>query len=170
MGFEAYLALGSNIGDREKNIIGAIGFIGEIPGTTLLKVSNLYETKPVGYLDQDKYLNAVIKVITDVEPLALLKKTQSIEDKLGRIRKIRWGPRSIDIDILMYDDLIVEHPELTIPHSRMSGRAFVLVPLVEVYEGSHITGFKTGIETLLEACIDRNGVKFYKTSITYRSG
>lgn len=162
MDSEVYLALGSNVGDREKNIKDAITLLSKIQGVAILKASNLYETEPVGYLDQDKFLNAVVRIKTDIEPLALLKEIQSVEDLLGRVRKIRWGPRSMDIDILMYDDLELSYPELVIPHPRMSERAFVLVPLIEVYEGYNITGMKTNMEKLLKACSDRDGVRFYK--------
>lgn len=126
-----YIALGSNLGDRAGNITKAIGLLRE-KGSTLLKSSTMIETEPVGGPPQDKFLNAVIKIKTDCSPDELLSRCLSIEQKLGRVRTIPNGPRTVDLDILLYDDLTVNTPQLTIPHPRMWERDFVLEPLKEI--------------------------------------
>jgi len=127
----AIIAIGANIGDREKNIIDAINYIIE-EGIDVVKVSSIIETEPYGYLDQPKFLNLVIEVKTDKTPQELLSTLLEIERKLKRERKIRFGPRTIDLDIIFYDDLIVEEENLTIPHKDMQNRYFVLKPLSEI--------------------------------------
>lgn len=127
----AYLGLGSNLGDRGGNIAKAAALLQE-KGTTLLKISSIVETDPVGGPAQDKFLNAVIKVETTLSPLELLNHCHAIEQKLGRVRTVANGPRTIDVDILLYDRLVLDTPLLKIPHPRMSERAFVLGPLKEI--------------------------------------
>ncbi len=126
----AYLGLGSNLDDREANIASALKMLGQ--ETQIVKVSSLYETEPVGHKDQPWFLNCVCSVETDLSPRALLKFVKAIERKLGRKPTRRFGPRLIDIDILFYDSLVFDSPELTIPHPRLVERAFVLVPLKEI--------------------------------------
>jgi 2-amino-4-hydroxy-6-hydroxymethyldihydropteridine diphosphokinase len=126
----AYLGLGSNLGEREANIASALKMLGQ--EARIVKVSSLYETEPVGYKDQPWFLNCVCSVETDLSPQALLKLAKTIEKNLGRKPTHRFGPRLIDIDILFYDDLILDSPDLTIPHPRLMERAFVLVPLKEI--------------------------------------
>jgi len=126
-----YLALGSNLGDRAGFIQRAIEELKE-GGLRILKVSTVIETDPVGGPAQDKYLNAVLKVSTDYSPQELQLLTQSIEKKLGRVKKIRNGPRVIDIDILLYDDIKLVTSKLLIPHPRMFERSFVMGPLKEI--------------------------------------
>ena len=125
-----YLALGSNLGDREQSIHKAIQALKK-DGVSILKVSSIIETDPVGPL-QDKFLNAVLKGKTQLSPEELLEVIQSVERKLGRVRKIINGPRTIDIDILLYDDIKLVSRRLIIPHPRMMERSFVLEPLKEV--------------------------------------
>lgn len=127
-----YLSLGSNLGDKEDNLQKAVYLIGKIPGIRIRAKSSLYQTDPVGYLDQDWFLNAVLKVDTSLSPLELLDKTQGVETALGRKRLIHWGPRSIDIDILLYNQETILLPRLTVPHPEMHKRGFVLVPLNEI--------------------------------------
>ncbi|MGI6296735.1 MAG: 2-amino-4-hydroxy-6-hydroxymethyldihydropteridine diphosphokinase [Armatimonadota bacterium] len=131
MGRWAYLALGANIGDKEKTIRQAVRLL-ETGGCELTAASSLYATKPVGYTDQPDFLNAVIAVETDLSPYELLALCNSVERKLGRERTIRWGPRVIDIDILLYEDVEISETTLTLPHPSMLQRAFVLVPLAEI--------------------------------------
>ncbi|MDD2497409.1 MAG: 2-amino-4-hydroxy-6-hydroxymethyldihydropteridine diphosphokinase [Desulfitobacteriaceae bacterium] len=128
----AYLSLGSNLGDKETNLQKAVDLIGKIPGVQIKAKSSLYQTDPVGYLEQDCFLNAVLKVETSLSPLELLDKTQEVEKALGRKRLIHWGPRSIDIDILLYNQETILLPRLTVPHPEMHKRGFVLVPLNEI--------------------------------------
>ena len=127
---EAYLSLGSNIGDRLQNLSRAVSLLDRPEeGIHVLDVSPVYETDPVGYKDQDDFLNIVVRIETKLEPLALLAVCQRIESALHRVREIRWGPRTIDVDILTYGDLTMNTQRLTIPHPRMEERGFVQVPL-----------------------------------------
>ena len=126
-----YIGLGSNLGDREKNIKNAVRLL-QNQHFVVDKISTMIETEPVGFLDQEKFLNAVLKGTTQLSPVDLLRQTQSIEKKLGRTKTIRNGPRTIDIDILLYDQEKISTPPLTIPHPRMWEREFVLGPLKEI--------------------------------------
>jgi len=125
-----YLALGSNLGNREKNLSEALQRLHEV--VDLHKISSVYETEPVGYLDQPRFLNMVCYGQTPSSPDGLLRSVKAIEEALGRQPSFPNAPRPIDIDILLYDNLCLETKHLTIPHPRMSERAFVLVPLVEI--------------------------------------
>jgi len=126
-----YLGLGSNLGDREKNIQNAVRLLGD-HDVVVLQLSTIIETDPVGFLDQQKFLNAVVKGRTKLSPFELLSLTQSIEKKLGRQKTFLNGPRAIDIDILLYDQEKVNTPQLSIPHPRMWQREFVMRPLKEI--------------------------------------
>lgn len=127
-----FLGLGSNLGDREANVRTACERIASQPGIRLRRVSSLYLTAPIGYVDQPDFVNAVAVIETKIEPVDLLHVVQGIEREMGRVRNFRWGPRVIDIDVLVYDGRTVDTPELTIPHPRMMERAFVMAPLSEI--------------------------------------
>ena len=127
-----YLGLGSNLGDREGYLVRACGLLHQHPAVTVQAVSSLYETAPLGFTAQDAFLNAVARVHTILRPESLLAVTQAVESRLGREPAIRWGPRVIDIDILLYDALQVRRPFLDIPHNALRERLFVLVPLSEL--------------------------------------
>ena len=127
-----YLALGSNIGEREVFLARAIERLEASGKVHISKRSSLYETEPVGAGGQPWFLNMVVKARTELDPQALLMLTTSVEDALGRTRTTRWAPRTIDIDILLYDDLRVTRDDLVIPHPEMHRRRFVLIPLLEV--------------------------------------
>lgn len=127
-----YIGIGSNLGNRKKNIEKAIELLKKVKGIKVLKVSSIIETEPLGGPPQQKYLNGVIKLITELEPLELLKVLQKIENRLGRIRKEKNGPRTIDLDILLYGEKLIDEPNLKIPHPRMFEREFVLKPLFEI--------------------------------------
>lgn len=127
-----FIGIGSNLGDREKNIANAIDCLKNEPKITIEKISSIIETVPVGGPPQNKYLNGVIKISTVLSPENLLEVLQNIENKLGRKRSLRFGPRTIDLDILLYDDRIIDNPRLKIPHPRMYEREFVLKPLFEI--------------------------------------
>lgn len=131
MGTSAYLALGSNLGDRLGTLQRAVDLLGEREGIEVLRSSRVYETEPVGP-PQPAYLNAVLEIATDLEPRGLLEASLEIEAALGRERSEPWGPRTLDVDVLMYDELEVREPDLQIPHPRMHERGFVLVPLGEL--------------------------------------
>ncbi|MCR1934823.1 2-amino-4-hydroxy-6-hydroxymethyldihydropteridine diphosphokinase [Clostridium tepidum] len=129
----AYIAFGSNIGDKENYIKKALEKMQEV-GMNVVKVSNIYETEPYGVLDQDNFLNGVAKIETNLEPENLIKELLDIEKQLDRVRKRRWGPRTIDLDIIFYDDLIINEKDLVIPHKDMENREFVLKPLCDIDE------------------------------------
>ncbi len=129
---DAYIALGSNMGDKEEYIKEAIRELINSGHIELISKGGLYETEPVGYDDQPYFYNTVIEVMTDLTPIELLDLTQSIENKLHRVRTIKNGPRTIDLDILLYDDLEMDTERLIIPHPRMYERAFVLCPLKDI--------------------------------------
>ena len=128
----AYLGLGSNLGDRRGNIDEAVRRLGETPGVTVTKVSSIYETKPVGGPEQPDFLNAACEVETQLQPRELLREAQRIEREMGRVRTVRWGPRNIDIDILLCGDVVIDGGDLTVPHPRLAEREFVLRPLAEI--------------------------------------
>lgn len=130
----AYIGIGSNIGDREANCLRAVEFLAE--AGRVIAVSSLYCSEPVGYRSQEDFINAVVALETGRSPLDLLAACQSIEDRLERKRTVRWGPRTIDLDILLYGDLVMTLPELVIPHPLMAVRRFVLVPLAEIAPGA----------------------------------
>ena len=134
---KVYLSLGSNIGNRQKYIESAIELIGKTEGIEILKKSELYETSPVGYVEQNLFLNTVIKIETDFSAREILKIINKIENELDRKREIRWGPRTIDIDILIFSDKKINETDLIIPHKEMFNRLFVLVPLIEIYDGEY---------------------------------
>jgi 2-amino-4-hydroxy-6-hydroxymethyldihydropteridine diphosphokinase len=127
-----YVGLGSNIGDRTQHMVQACAALNQQADITLQAVSSLYKTDPVGVTEQDWFLNAVARLDTALSPAALLSVTQATEQRLGRVPTFRWGPRCIDIDILLYDKLEVRSPDLIIPHALLHERAFVLVPLHEL--------------------------------------
>ena len=127
-----YIGLGSNLGDRQRNIEDAIQRLREASGIEVKKKSNIYETEPVGGPDQPKYLNGVIDIDTELEPRQLLLTLQEIENQLGRERSVKDGPRTIDLDILTYGQETVDEPDLKIPHHRMHDREFVQRPLREL--------------------------------------
>lgn len=127
-----YLGLGSNIGDRAQHLVDACATLHRHPAITVQRVSSLYHTAPVGFTAQDWFLNAVACLHTTLRPPALLCVTQATERRLGRVTTQRWGPRLIDLDILLYDALQMQTPYLTIPHAALHERRFVLVPLAEL--------------------------------------
>lgn len=129
---DIYLGLGSNLGDRLQMMKAAVAFLKSSGHFQNVRVSSLYETDPVGYTDQPPFLNAVFCGETDLSPQDLLALCQSVESHLERVRLIRWGPRTIDADILLMGTQQVNEPELQIPHPRMLERSFVLIPLMEV--------------------------------------
>ena len=127
----AYLGLGTNLGNRRDNLKNAIAALAE--WCTVLDVSKIYETAPVGIADQPSFLNMAVKIETRLEPLPLLRALKGLEKSLGRTEGVRWGPRLIDIDILLYDDRhVVEDDILEVPHPRMTERRFALAPLADV--------------------------------------
>ena len=126
----AYIGIGSNRGDKKAACRRAIKLLGK--AGRIVAASSFYCTEPVGYPDQEEFVNAVVELETPLSPPALLAQCHVIEDELGRSRLVRWGPRTIDLDILLYGEAVLNDAELTIPHPLMSTRAFVLIPLAEI--------------------------------------
>ena len=155
-----FVALGSNLDHPAVHVQRAMRDIEELPETALLKVSSLYETAPVGLMDQPPFVNAVARVATMLSPHEFLARLHAIEAQHGRLRNSlseqRNGPRTLDLDILIYDDLQISERGLTIPHPRMCERAFVLVPLVEIAPDINIPG--KGFARELLAALDCTGV------------
>lgn len=129
----AAIALGSNLGDRRGILEGAIAELGRTAGVAVLKLSSFHETRPIGGPPgQGLFLNAAAVLETSLDPPGLLRVLQAIENQFGRIRSVHWGERTLDLDLLLFDDQIIDTPELTIPHPRMAVRRFVLEPLAEI--------------------------------------
>lgn len=129
---KAFISIGSNIGERDQYLAEAIASLNNRADTTVEKVSSIYETAPVGYTNQANFLNVVILIETSLSAEDLLVACQKIEQELGRKRTIRWGPRTVDLDILLYNEKSIESERLIIPHPRMAERGFVLIPLLEI--------------------------------------
>jgi 2-amino-4-hydroxy-6-hydroxymethyldihydropteridine diphosphokinase len=132
---EAFVGLGSNLGDRLENLATAVAMISREPGFALRNVSLAYESEPIGP-PQPRYLNAVARIATLLSPRATLQRLQAIEEQMGRVRRERWGSREIDLDLLLYGDRLVTETGLQIPHPLLEGRAFALVPLAEIAPGA----------------------------------
>jgi len=156
----AVLALGSNVGDRANNLQCALDALIESGVLTDVVVSSIYETDPVGGPDQGPYLNAVLRGLTKLDPAELLANTHLIEDQLGRVRTIHWGPRTIDIDILAYNQEVMATEDLTIPHPRAHERTFVLMPWNEIDAEYEIPG-RGKVSTCL-AALPQGGIELYE--------
>ena len=153
------LALGTNLGDRPGNLRAAIAALP--PVVTVHEQSFVYETLPWGVIDQPSFLNMVVIGETGQRPQELLKSLKELETQLGRIPSIHYGPRKIDIDILFYDNLILETPELTLPHPHLHERAFVLVPLAEIAPDLVHPVLGKPVHELLDK-LDRSDIKLFK--------
>ena len=131
---KVYVGLGANLGDREATMRQAVELLAATPGIELVAVSTLRETDPVGYADQPRFLNGVAALETELAPRGLLDRLLAVERELGRVRGEgpRFGPRTIDLDLLLYGDEVVEKPGLVVPHPRLTDRQFVLEPLHEL--------------------------------------
>jgi 2-amino-4-hydroxy-6-hydroxymethyldihydropteridine diphosphokinase len=150
-GHRVFLGLGSNLGDRRENLLGALRLLDGMEGIEIIEVSSVYETAPWGVTDQPVFLNMVALASTSSDPRGVLDTCMEVENELGRVRGERWGPRLIDVDILLYDDLEIEQEDLIIPHPRISERDFVLVPLFELRPeislpgaGERLYGYQAG--------------------------
>lgn len=151
------MALGGNLGDRAAYLLQALSRLSRLPETRLLRLSPVYETDPVGP-PQPPYLNLVAELDTRLPPRALLEALLGIEQALGRVRREPWGPRTVDLDLLLYGDLVLKEEGLEVPHPRLHQRAFVLVPLCDlVPQGRHPVLGRTFAELL--AALDPSGVR-----------
>jgi 2-amino-4-hydroxy-6-hydroxymethyldihydropteridine diphosphokinase len=160
-----YLSLGSNKGDREKYIGRAIEALGAC-GIRITRKSSLYETEPVETVSKGWFLNCVVEAETDLLPPQLMHRLLDIERALGRRRRVPRGPRFIDMDILLYEDRVVNSEQLEIPHPRMAERRFVLVPFAEIAPEARHPVFKKTIAELLEETADRSEVRPYQAKAT----
>lgn len=161
---EVFFSLGSNIEPKAERLAQARSELAKLPTTEITDVSSLYRTAPVGRTDQDWFLNQVVRGRTQLPPDDLLERALAIEAALGRVRHERWGPRTIDIDILLYGEHVQNDPTLTLPHPRMTERAFVLVPLAELAPERRIGSLtvREHLEALADA--ERRGVEVFTTS------
>ena len=139
-----FLSLGANLGDRLDNLSKAIEKLGVF--SNLIRLSSIYETDPWGYIDQPHFYNQVVKIETDIGPVELLHQIKKVEQEIGRTPSFKYGPRLIDLDILLFDDLVLSTPELVVPHPQLMNRAFVLVPLAEINPDLEIPGMTGTIE------------------------
>jgi len=153
-----YLSLGSNVGDRSQNLRTAIAALDDA-GVSVRRISKIYETEPVDYLDQDWFLNCVVEGETTLGAAELLQGLRRIEQNMGSAKAFAKGPRIIDLDILYFDDAVIDSAGLQVPHPRMADRRFVLVPLAEIAPGlRHPVTQKTAVE-MLQATSDRSEVR-----------
>nr|WP_272944769.1 2-amino-4-hydroxy-6-hydroxymethyldihydropteridine diphosphokinase [Gorillibacterium massiliense] len=145
---EACISLGSNLGDRMDYLERAIRLLDQHPNVSVLRRSAVYETDPVGYTDQGPFLNMAVAVKTDLTAEELLAFMLETEQVLGRVREIRFGPRTLDLDLILYGKEIKGTPQLTVPHPRMGERAFVLIPLAEIVADDAVPGIDSLAERL----------------------
>jgi len=164
MGHIAYIGIGSNLGDKIDQCKRAISEILKADHHRLLAKSPFFKTQPVGYTAQDWFVNGVIKIETDLEPFDLLKTIKTIESKLGRVKTFQWGPRSIDLDILFFNEREIKAEGLQIPHPLLHERQFVLIPLAEIDPGLIHPVLKKTVQELLENLKQDQGVEKIQTS------
>ncbi len=157
-----FLGLGSNICNRETYLRKAVSALGDREDVQINRISSIYETEPWGKKDQDVFLNQVAEIETELGPRKLMAVCQEIEKSLGREKNEKWGPRTIDIDLLLFGDQIVDENNLHVPHPRLSERLFVLIPLCEVASGVIVPGLGQTVQNVLERCPDRGSVKLYR--------
>jgi dihydroneopterin aldolase / 2-amino-4-hydroxy-6-hydroxymethyldihydropteridine diphosphokinase len=159
MSHTAFIAIGSNLGTPKENCIEAIDIISSNPDIKITSKSSFYQTAPVGNTEQDWFINSVIKISTKLNPDILLSALLKIESKMGRIRKEKWGPRIIDLDLLFYDNLVIKKKDLTLPHPEIQKRNFVLQPLNEIGENFIHPTLQKRISTLLKESKDNSVIK-----------
>ncbi|WP_107839597.1 2-amino-4-hydroxy-6-hydroxymethyldihydropteridine diphosphokinase [Metasolibacillus meyeri] len=157
---DVFLSIGTNIGEREGNLKQAVQLLRE--QVEVVKVSAVYETAPVGYIDQPSFFNIAVHVQTERTAEEALAVCQSIENELGRVRDIRWGPRIIDLDILLFNQESIGTDSLIVPHPRMYERAFVLVPLVEISESFESGQITQARDTLAKLDLRQEGITLWK--------
>ncbi|MGE9294927.1 MAG: 2-amino-4-hydroxy-6-hydroxymethyldihydropteridine diphosphokinase [Puniceicoccales bacterium] len=152
----AYIGMGSNLGDRAESLRAAVERLRAEPGIDVMRTSPFYETAPIGPVKQGQFLNAVLEVQTAHSPYALLHRLRRIENESGRIRRERWGPRTLDLDLLAHGQAVIATPELTLPHPEATHRAFVLAPWADLAPDFFLRG--QTVREWLAAC-DQTGVR-----------
>ncbi len=155
----AYIGIGSNLGDRVRQCEKAISEILRVDGNELLARSSFFRTEPLGYTSQPWFVNGVVKIATDLDPVSLFQSLKTIEGLLGRTETFRWGPRSIDLDLLFFNQACIETPEIKIPHPRIHERKFVLVPLAEIDSNLLHPVFKKTVRDLLNEMKEPQGIE-----------
>lgn len=160
----AYLGLGSNLGDREAVLEMAVHALNQSQHIAVTKFSSVYETEPWGGVKQEPFLNQVVEIETDLAPINLLSVCQKIEIDSDRRKTVKWGPRTLDIDILLYGTQTVQTDDVVIPHPRMAERKFVLVPLAEIAPDVVIAGVGQTVQQVLLECSDKGLVKRFYSS------
>ena len=159
---KVYIGLGTNVGDRESNLKDAISELAAVPEIEIVSLSSIYETNPVGYLEQGKFLNMVVCINTTFDAQTLVVTCMKIEQNLGRKREIRWGPRTIDLDILLYNQENIVTKNLIVPHPRMLDRAFVVIPLVEIDKDIILPNMEKPIREIMDDIPEKEGVRIWK--------
>lgn len=154
----AYLGLGANLGDPVQMLIEAVHALSAVDGITVSRCSSLYRTSPVGKTDQPDFINMVVRVETTLPPEQIMTRLLDIERRLGRVRTDRWGPRTIDIDLLVYGQSTIETESLTVPHPRMLSRRFVLVPLMEIAPDLKVPGTSKSLQEFLNLTEDQGNI------------
>ncbi len=162
---EAYIALGANLGDRLGTLREALALLDAEEGLTVLRASGVYETEPVGYLDQPRFLNMAAALRTPLEPEELLKTLLRTENRLGRVRQIVNGPRTLDLDLLWMEGRRMNTPLLSLPHPRMWERAFVMVPLADIVPGDDSTGLRALVQGALQGLDGKDGMELWTPSV-----
>ena len=160
-GVIAFIGIGANLGSPAETCRTAVGMLGEIPGVRLLRSSSLYRTEPVGPKDQEWFINAVAEIRTSLPPGLLLKALKEIERRMGRTEGAKWGPRVIDLDILLYGQEVIREGDLVIPHPELHRRRFVLVPLCELASYAIHPAFGVSVRGLLDRLTDPARVDLY---------
>jgi len=156
----AYIALGSNQGDRELNLLRGVAEIGRLPGSKISALSGFYETEPVGTVPQENFFNAVLRLETDLPPEPLLHELLRIESEVFlRTREVPGGPRRMDLDLLLYNDLVLQTADLTLPHPRLHERRFVLAPLAEIAPKLRHPVLHEPVSTLLSRLPRKPGIR-----------
>jgi len=155
----AYIGIGSNVGDKARQCERGISELLKLDRHRLLARSSLYKTQPIGYIEQDWFINLVIKLETEMDAPTLLCSLKEIESRLGRVKTLRWGPRTIDLDILFFNDHQIQTDELIVPHPLIQDRQFVLVPLVEIDPDLTHPVLKKTVQQLLEQFKEDQGVE-----------
>lgn len=162
---QAFVGMGSNLGDRLATLDAAAERLRSLPGTNWLELSSIYETEPVGGVPQPLYLNSVAGVETSLSAESLLAALLQIENEMGRVRNTRWGPRTLDLDLLLYEGVEQSTPGLELPHPRMLERAFVIIPLRELMQRNELfTARWQNMRSRLTGAIATDGVSMFRTS------